>query len=62
MSIIQLKFAIFDIDFYNRIFDNESFSIKKQRFTISNDFAFYYEIEKLLNKRISREQSQYLIK
>ena len=62
MSIIQLKFVIFDIDFYNRIFDNESFSIEKQRFTINNDSAFHYEIENFLNKRISREQSQYLIK
>ena len=60
MSITQLKLVVSNIDFYNRILNNESFSIEKQSFI--NDFAFYYEIEKLLNKRISRKQLQYLIK
>ena len=58
MSIIQLKFVIFDIDFYNRMLNIESFSIKKQNndFTnviFDNNFASHYEIEIFLNKRIS---------
>ena len=70
MSITQLESATSSIDSYNRILNIELFSIEKQsnefaidnEFTASNDFASHYEIEKLLNKRISCEQSQYLVK
>ena len=45
----------------------ESFLIEKQNnnFTnviFDNNFASHYEIENFLNKRIFRDQSQYLIK
>ena len=67
MSIIQFESTTSNIDFYNRIFNIESFSIEEQSndFTnviFDNDFVFHYEIERLLNKRIFRKQFQYLIK
>ena len=57
--ITQLKSATSDIDFYERIVDKNSSSIKKENF---HSKTFHYEIKRLLNKRMSRNQSQYLVK
>ena len=56
--IAQLKFVTKDIDFYGR-------TLKKIVFVEENDSnsaISFYEIERLINKRITREHFHYLIK
>ena len=57
--IVQLKSIIKKSNSYDRVFNSKSSSIKKK----NSNSASHYEIERLLKKRISRdEQVQYLIK
>ena len=61
ISISQLKSISKNRDLFHRSrFDQNHFSsvIMKNE----NDLTFHYEIKRLVNKRISREKTQYLIK
>ena len=51
--IAQLKFVTFDLNSYNKLLKNNSSSIKKNNF---DSKILYYEIKRLLNKRINRNQ------
>ena len=58
--VTQLKFLFVDSNFYRRSrFDDENFS---SMITKNNDSIFYYEIERLLDRRISRDKIQYFVK
>ena len=56
--ITQLKSIVSEENFYDKIANIESLLIEKK----NNNSASHYKIERLLNKKISREKSQYLIK
>ena len=56
--IAQLEFVTKDIDFYERIFRKTVFVEKND----SNSAIFLYKIERLIDKRITREHLHYLIK
>ena len=55
--IAQLKSITKKSNSYERKINIEPPSVKKK-----NNSTFHYEIEKLLNKRVSREQLQYFVK
>ena len=59
--VAQLKFLFVNSNFYKRSrFNDENFwSIITKN---DDDFASYYEIKNLLNKKMSREKTQYLVK
>ena len=58
--VAQLEFLFIDVDFYQRLkFDDENFSSIIMK---NNDSTFYYEIERLFNRRISNDKIQYFIK
>ena len=58
--VAQLKFLFVDSNFYRRSrFDDENFS---SIITKNSDLISYYEIERLLDRRISRDKIQYFIK
>ena len=58
--VAQLKFLFVDLNFYRRLrFNDENFS---SMITKNNDSIFYYEIERLLDRRISRDKIQYFVK
>ena len=56
--IVQLESVTKDIDFYERILKKTVFVEKND----SNSAIFFYEIERLIDKRITREHFHYLIK
>ena len=59
--VAQLKSLFVNSNFYERSrFDDENFSsiITKN----DDDFALHYEIENLLNKKMSRDKTQYFVK
>ena len=56
--IIQLKLII-EEDFYNRLINIDSSSIINEYIDIK---TFFYEIKRLLNKKIIREKTYYLVK
>lgn len=58
VSIAQLKPTTKKSNSYERVINAEPPSIKKKK----NDPTPHYEIERLLNKRVSRNQTQYLVK
>ena len=56
--IAQLKSVTKKSNSYERKINIESSSVKKKK----NNLTFHYEIERLLNKKMSREQFQYFVK
>ena len=58
--IVQLEFLFIDVDFYRRSkFDEKIFSSIIMK---NNDLISYYEIERLLDRRTSRNKIQYFVK
>ena len=58
--VVQLKFLFVDVDFYQRSkFDEKNFSSIIMK---NNNSIFHYEIERLLDRRTSRDKIQYLVK
>ena len=63
--IIQLKFKIFENNSYNKIINKKLLLIKNENVESNFELAretSLYEIEQLLNKKISCEKSKYLVK
>ena len=59
--ITQLKSIILDQNFYDKTTNKKSLFIEKKNFVIVKK-TFHYEIKRLLNKRIIKKYSHYLIK
>ena len=62
ISIIQLKLTISNENFYDKTTNKELFSIEKKHRTKLAKKVSLYEIERLLNKRFTRDYSHYLVK
>ena len=59
--ITQLKSIIFDQNFYDKTTNKKSSFVEKKNFVIVKK-TFHYEIKRLLDKRIIKKYSHYLVK
>ena len=63
ISITQLKSAIFGENLYDRIIDKDLSSVENEKINTKLDKkASSYELERLLDKKITRGKSSYLVK
>ena len=60
--ITQLESITFDSNFYDKNIDKDFSSIEEEHFIALTTQTSHYEIERLINKRVIRNQSYYLIK
>ena len=60
--VTQLKEITFDSNFYDKNIDKKFSFVEKKYFIVLTKQISHYEIERLINKRIIRKQSFYLMK